>query len=187
MDALQALLNRVSIAKVAAPAPDETRRQAIFAAALRAADHGQMRPWRFLVVEGQGLVQLGELFAEAALAEDSELPSAKREKFKNMPLRAPLVIVVIAVVKPHPKVPGVEQVVSAGAAVQNMITAAYALGTGAFWRTGEMAYNPHVMKGLGLTENEQIVGYLYLGTPVTVPEVPTPLNTADFFHVWPPK
>src|SRR5690625_5350244 len=59
-----------------------------------------------------------------------------------------------------PGVAEVEQIVSTGAAVQNMLLAAYALGVGAFWRTGAMAYHPTIAKGLGLTDNEKIIGYL---------------------------
>lgn len=187
MEAIQALINRVSIARVSDPAPDAARREAIFAAALRAADHGQIRPWRFLLVEGEARRELGNLFVRAAQIRDPDTPGAKLEKFAAMPLRAPLVVVAIAKVQDHPKVPGVEQVISAGAAVQNMLNAAFALGVGAFWRTGEMAYEPGVREGLGLTENEQIVGYLYLGTPVSQPEVASPLSIKDFFHSWPTK
>ncbi|MBE8717120.1 nitroreductase family protein [Cellvibrio polysaccharolyticus] len=187
MNAIEVLTRRVSISRLAAPAPDESQRQVIFAAALRAADHGQMRPWRFLVVEGNGLHQLGEVYASAAAQEDPELPEAKREKFRSMPLRAPMVIVAIACTQANVKVPEIEQVISAGAAVQNMLNAAYALNVGAFWRSGDMAYSPAVKKSLNLSESEQIVGYLYLGTPTTSPEPHKPLEITQFFHPWPAK
>lgn len=187
MNAIEVLTGRVSISRLVAPAPDESQRQAIFAAALRAADHGQMRPWRFLLVEGDGLRQLGEVYLNAALQEDPDLPDAKREKFKNMPLRAPMVIVAIACIQVNAKVPEIEQVISAGAAVQNMLNAAFALNVGAFWRSGDMAYSPAVKKSLDLSENEQIVGYLYLGTPAISPEPHKPLEITQFFHTWPAK
>lgn len=187
MHAIDVLTQRVSISKLTAPAPDEGQRQAIFAAALRAADHGRLRPWRFLVVEGDGLFRLGEVYLSAALQEDPTLTDAKREKFKSMPLRAPMVIVAIACTDVHAKVPQIEQVISAGAAVQNMLNAAYAINVGAFWRTGDMAYSAAVKKSLDLSESEQIVGYLYLGTPVTQPEPHKPLDTLDFFRSWPTK
>ncbi|MEK9823587.1 MAG: nitroreductase family protein, partial [Gammaproteobacteria bacterium] len=68
-----------------------------------------------------------------------------------------------ACITEHPKVPEVEQVLSAGAVAQNMLIAAHALGLGAMWRTGSMAYDAIVNEGLGLAANEQVVGYLYLG------------------------
>ena len=93
MDALDALLNRVSAPRLIAPAPNAAQRELLFRAALRAPDHGQLRPWRFLTVEGEGLVRLGELFA-AALPDDAS-PEAMT-KAHAMPLRAPLLVLVIA-------------------------------------------------------------------------------------------
>lgn len=185
MDALDALHYRVSVSKLTAPAPDKEQCEAIFKAALRAADHGQMRPWRFLVVEGEGLTALGELFCAAAVSDDAGLASEVRDSYRKMPHRAPMIIVVIASCTANPKVPEVEQIISAGAAAQNMITAAYALGIGAIWKTGAMAYHPHVIRGLGLSDDEHIVGYLYVGTPNKPMGKANPPAVSDFFENWP--
>jgi nitroreductase len=53
---------------------------------------------------------------------------------------------------------------SAGAATQNMLLAAFAQGLGAMWRTGALAYDPIVKNGLGLSAEEKIIGFLYIGT-----------------------
>lgn len=165
MEALDALFNRVSVPRLVEPAPTAEQRQALFRAALRAPDHGQLRPWRFLTVEGEARVRLGELFA-AALREGNALaPEEALNKARGMPLRAPLLVVVIARVQAHPKVPETEQVIAAGCAAHGMLLAAHAQGIGAVWRTGDMAYDAHVAKGLGLAADERIVAYLYLGTP----------------------
>jgi nitroreductase len=185
MNALDALLQRVSVSKLTEPAPAQSQREAIFGAALRAADHGRLRPWRFLVIEGDAREQLGALYATAGLENNPATPAEALERARQLPLRAPLIVVVIASCVEHPKVPEIEQVISAGAAAQNMITAAYALGVGAIWRTGEFAYHPSVGRGLGLAPHEKIVGYLYLGTPVgAMGEVPK-LLLKDFFSTWP--
>ena len=185
MDALDALHQRVSVSKLTAPGPTAEQREAICKAALRAADHGQLCPWRFLVIEGEGLDALGELFCAAAMSDDPGLIPEVCESYRKMPRRAPMIIVAIAVCQVNPKVPEVEQIISAGAAAQNMITAAYALGLGTIWRTGAMAYHPRVMRGLGLQENEQIVGYLYIGTPISPMGKARQRPTNDFFAPWP--
>lgn len=187
MDALTALQQRVSSPKLTDPAPTQAQRDALYRAALRAADHGLMRPWRFLVVEGEGLDQLGDLFVQAALHDTPELPEPDQAATRAKPRRAPLILVAIAACRPNPKVPDVEQALSAGAAVQNMLNAAFAQGIGAFWRTGGMAYHPVVKEGLGLSEQEQIVGFLYLGTPAKPPHEPKSVNPEAFFHPWPAK
>lgn len=185
MEAINALLNRVSCGKLTEPAPSLEAREAIFSAALRAADHGNLRPWRFLVIEGAARASLGKVFSAAALADDSDLNEAQLGRYKKMPTRAPLLLVAIAQTSQHPKVPQIEQVVAAGAAVQNMLNAAFALGVGAYWRTGPMAYHPKVMKDLGLVEGESVVGFLYLGSPEGKLKPLPELAVADYFEVWP--
>lgn len=183
MDALDALINRVSLPLLEAPGPAPEQLELMFRAALRAPDHGGIRPWRFLVVEGEGLDRLGELFLQSALAADPDLSQEKQDKLRKAPRRAPMVVVVIAVTREHPKVPRQEQLISAGCAAHGMLLAAHAQGVGAMWRTGNPAYDPRVMEGLGLAKNEAVVGYLYLGTPTRTRPVPE-LTVEDFVGRW---
>ncbi len=164
MDALDALHLRSSVPKLSDPAPSEEMLENIYKAAFRAADHAVLRPWRFLVIKGEARDRLGDLFVEAGLSADPLLAPEAIEKLRCKPLRAPLILVCISSYKPHPKVPELEQDLSAGAATQNMLLAAFAQGLGAMWRTGSLAYNPVVKSGLGLSDAEKIIGFLYIGT-----------------------
>ncbi|MNY25131.1 putative NAD(P)H nitroreductase YdjA [compost metagenome] len=184
MEALEALLNRVSVARLDEPAPTPAQRELLFRAALRAPDHGQLRPWRFLTVEGAAREQLGELFARAQLTRDPDAPAAVIDKARAMPLRAPLLVVAIACIKAHPKVPESEQLLAAGSAVHGLLLAAHAQGIGAIWRTGELSYDATVHAGLHLADNERIIGFVYLGTPPTELRKPQPLEPADFVTTW---
>lgn len=185
MDALSALHNRVSIPRVTGPVPTPEQQEALFRAALRAPDHGRLRPWRFLTVEGEGLVRLGELFTAAELAKTGDPEAASVLRAPKLAQRSPLVIIAIACPQAHPKVPEHEQDMSCAVAVGNMLVAAHAMGLGAVWRTGEPAVDPIVKKGLGLAEHEKIIAYLYVGQP-TGPSRPVPeLDPADFIQRWP--
>ncbi len=184
MDALDALLNRVSVPRLVEPAPNAAQRDVLFRAALRAPDHGQLRPWRFLTIEGAARERMGELFAEALQAADALAPAEALSKARGMPLRAPLLVVVIAHVQAHPKVPASEQVIAAGCAAHGMLLAAHAQGIGAVWRTGDMAYNAHVAKGLGLAAGEQIIAYLYLGTPERELRRAPDVSVDEFVSAW---
>lgn len=164
MDALDALHLRSSVPKLSDPLPSDKMLENIYKAAFRAADHAVLRPWRFLVIKGAARERLGELFVEAGLSADAALEPAAIEKLRCKPLRAPLILICISSFKPHPKVPEIEQDLSAGAATQNMLLAAFAQGLGAMWRTGSLAYNPIVKRGLGLADTEKIIGFLYIGT-----------------------
>ncbi len=108
---------------------------------------------------------MGELLAEAAQMQEGEVTEAMIDKARNGPLRAPLVVVVIAKLQEHVKYPKAEQLLAAGCAAHGILLAAYAQGIGAVWRTGDLAYSAHVAKGLGLAEGEQVIAFLYLGTP----------------------
>ncbi|MCW2292161.1 nitroreductase [Pseudomonas sp. BIGb0408] len=184
MDALDALINRVSAPRLIDPAPTAEQREQLFRAALRAPDHGQLRPWRFLTVEGDARHALGELFAEAIAGKYPDADEEALTKARNMPLRAPLLIVVIARTQEHPKVPAQEQVLAAGCAAHGILLAAYAQGIGAVWRTGELSHDPLVDAGLGLAGNEQVIGYLYLGTPQRELRAVPQVDTGEFVSTW---
>lgn len=184
MDAIEALTSRVSVGRLTAPAPSAQQRQLIFKAALRAADHGCLRPWRFLVVEADGLIQLGEVFVKSAKLKEPQLSTEKSQRYLNMPLRAPMIVVAISRNEVHAKVPVIEQQMAVAASVQNMITAAHALGVGAYWRTGAITSSAVVKADLGIEEKETIVGFIYMGTANMAPRKVPDLSTEDFFTSW---
>jgi nitroreductase len=180
MDALVALHTRTAAPRLEEPAPGDAALDQILRAGLRAPDHGMLRPWRFLVVEGQSRYKLGQLFVDALQPKTPE----ETEKLRNSPLRAPMIIVGVATVKESPKVPAIEQIESCAAAVQNMSVAIHALGFGSIWKTGAPAYDARVKKALGLKETDAIVGYLYVGTPTTRDRHPPVLRMGDYVEYW---
>lgn len=183
MEAVELLLNRVSVARLGDPAPDAAQRERLFGAALRAPDHGLLRPWRFLTVEGEARQRLGEVFAAALAAKGEQRPEAL-QKAQRKPLRAPLIVVAIARLLPHPKIPEIDQLLAAGCAAHGILLAAHAQGLGAIWRTGEMAQDPAVARALGLANNERIIGFLYLGQVTGEPRRPPHLDPAYFVSAW---
>lgn len=181
---LQALHARTSSPRLVEPGPSDGQLENLFNAAFRAADHGLLRPWRFLIVRGEARQRLGELFVQAASNAQPGLSEPQLEKIRNKPLRAPALIVTISSLKEHPKVPEFEQDLSAAAATQNMLLAAYAQELGAMWRTGSLAYNREVMDGLGLTRKEKIIGFLYLGTPAGPVRPLQQIALSDYVEEW---
>lgn len=184
MDALEALTTRRSSPRLTTPAPSREQLDIIVQSALRAADHALLRPSRFLLLQDQALTKLGELFVAAEVADGVELTPAQREKIFNKPLRAPSIIVAIAALQEHPKVPSIEQEYSAAAAVQCMSLAAYAQGLGSMWRTGSKAYHEIVRSGLGVQSHEKIIGFLYLGTPCGPLKGLVEHNSSDYLRPW---
>lgn len=164
MDAIELLLTRQSDSKLTTPGPNLEQLDIIKQAALRVPDHGCIAPWQFIVVEAEAREKLGDIYYQSALAEQQEEKVINRAK--ELPLRAPMIIIAIAKYQAHPKVPRIEQVQSAGCSVLAMQQAAFAQGLGGVWRTGYFAQSPAVKNALSLNEQDEIVGYLYLGTPV---------------------
>lgn len=179
MDALTALQTRTAAPRLAEPAPGRAELEEVFKAALRAPDHGMLRPWRFLVVEGGARGKLAELFVEARQPETEE----QRRKLQNAPLQAPLLIIAVARIRNTEKIPAIEQIESAAAAVQNMSVALHAMGYGSIWKTGGVAYDERVNLALGLEATDQIVAYLYVGTP-SFRDRPVPEHRLEDYVAW---
>jgi nitroreductase len=167
------------------PGPGDAELRLIFEAAVRAPDHGRLRPWRFLVVRGAARERLSELFASAARRRDPSLSDAQIEKERGKPLRAPLTIVVAAKIVPGHKVPEIEQVLSAGAAAMNILNAVHALGFGAKWVTGANCYDPEFRAALGLDESCRLIGFIQVGTPIEGPPPQDRPDPAEFVTDWP--
>lgn len=182
MDAITLLTTRYSSSRLTEPAPTGESLLLIQQAALRVPDHGALHPWRFVMFQGKtALAKLGDIFAEAAVEEDPAIANELLERARQLPLRAPLVIACIAKCVEHGKVPMQEQVQSAACAVMAMQQAAFALGFGGIWRTGAYTQYEFVKQALGLGEDDEIVGFLYLGTATAEAPSRPPLDPSDFF------
>lgn len=184
MDVLTALRNRVSCPKLRDPGPSDEQLDEMFRCALRAPDHGLLRPWRYVVFRGDARHELGALFVEAERLRNPLATEEALQKLRNNPLRAPVVIACVAVTVPGHKVPVIEQVASMAAAVQNMQLAADALGYGAMWRTGPMADNAYVKARLGFAEKDEIVAWLYVGAVDGARRAVTEPEPAAFVRHW---
>jgi nitroreductase len=182
MDALTLLTTRYSSARLTEPAPAGEALENIKRAALQVPDHGNLRPWRFVIAEGrQALCRLGDIFAEAAVEDDPAIANEILERARQLPLRAPMVVVCIAKAVEHAKIPLAEQQQSAACAVMAMQQAAFAQGFGGIWRTGAYAQLDFVKQALGLGEDDEIVGFLYLGTANGEPVNRHTPDPADYF------
>jgi nitroreductase len=169
MDAIELLLSRSSNGKLQEPGPDPETLRIALEAAVRAPDHAGLHPLRYRLVRGSARERLGAVLVRALERRNPSAPPEAIEKARKNPLRAPLVIVVGAHVQPHPKVPAIEQVLSAGAAAHAILLALHARGFAGIWRTGEHAYDDAVKAALGFAPSDAIVGFVYAGTPALAP------------------
>jgi len=175
MDALLAIKTRQSVGTVRPDVIPKYVIENLLTAGAQAPNHYKVRPWRFFVISGTGLIKLGDVMAKSLSMKSENLPAEALEKERSKPLRAPLIIAV-GVDKPtEAKVSEIENLCAAAAACQNILIAAQTLGLAAIWRTGPTALDPLVKEFLGLESDQRLIGLLYIGfpeKPETVPERP---------------
>ena len=163
VDLHTAIESRSSALKLMEPGPTRAHLEQIMRAGMRAPDHGRLRPWRFVVLEGAAREKLGNEIARLSLAKFPDSTPEQLEGERRKALRAPTIIVVAAKITLG-KIPEVEQISAVAAGVENMILAAHALGYGTMWKTGAPAYDAQTKAMLGLGAQDPIVAFLYLGT-----------------------
>ncbi len=146
------------------PVPDRAELTEILTAAIRVPDHGKLEPWRLIVVQGVGFARLADLAEARAieLAGDAEMIAKGRGQYDL----GKLAVVVIASPKPAPKIPAVEQLMSAAALCLGIVNTAEAAGWGACWLTGWPAHDPvFAARAFGCTGDETVAGIVHIATP----------------------
>ncbi|KRA46883.1 nitroreductase [Pseudoxanthomonas sp. Root630] len=168
------------------PGPDDATLLRMLASAVRVPDHGKLVPFRFVRIQGDARHALGERLAARTLHLDPDAADAVVEKDRARFSHAPTIITVVARLTAGHKVPEQEQLLTAGSVCFALLQAAQALGFGAQWLTGWMAYDDAVAATLGLAPNERIAGFIHIGTSqVEAPERDRP-DAATLLTDWAP-
>lgn len=178
MSAREAIAARRSQSKVTDAAPTHEDVLALVAVAGRVADHSSLRPWRLIELRGDARVRLGEAIAEA---EEKTEPSTK-------PLRAPLLIAIVASRRESEKVPAWEQDAVASGVAHMLSLLLDEAGWGVMWRTGHYTRAEEVARMHGLGEHEHLLGWLYVGgkperTPGKGDGAPKLIDAEEFVSV----
>ena len=183
MELFEAINKRHSVGKVKADALPRELIEKLLDSGNRAPNHYKVRPWRFIVLTGNARNKLGDVMAASFADRNPGLPPEGLDKTRALPLRAP-VLIAVGVDKPvEAKVLEVENLSAVSAACQNILLAAHALGLGAKWRTGDWARDAKVKEFLGLTADQLIAGFIYVGYPVVESE-PAVRPSAEDRTVW---
>ncbi len=181
--ALDLLLGRRSAGVLEDPAPFGPDLDLILDLGLRAADHGRLRPWRFVLIRGEARAAFADRLVAAARRRDPAAPQALLDRYRAWPLRTPLLIGVGAAIRANHAIPESEQLLSAGAAAMNMLNAIHLLGYAGMWVTGANAYDAGINASLGFEPPSRLVGFLAVGTARTVAAVDRP-SRADHVVEW---
>lgn len=185
MPTLELLQKRRSVtaAFLDMPGPSPEELVTLITIAMRVPDHGKLAPWRFIALDKQARSTLAPKLKARREAVDPDVPAEKAEKDITIFQQAPLCIVVVSTAQDHPKIPLWEQHMSAGASTMNLMVAAHAMGYAAQWLTGWATYDEGAKALFDVSEDEQIVGFIHIGTPVTPPtERPRPALEDHLTH-----
>ncbi len=144
--------------------PNETVNQ-LLALADWAPTHGRTEPWYFFVYGGDALKQFGKTHADLYwqhTAEDKRQEATFEKLVHNVDLGSHLIV---AVMKrgTNVKIPQVEEISAASAAIQNILLGATALGIASYWSSGGMTHSHALKEHLHLGEHDIILGLIYLG------------------------
>ena len=170
MDVIHAIETRQSIGRVKQDPVPRDLIERILESAVHAPNHRITEPWRFHVFTGKGRGELARVRAEIARlqaeaeGEDEELAAGRISRERKKAFRAPVVVAVICE-SGRDEVETLENYAACAAAVQNMLLTAHALGLGAMWRTGPVAYHDRMRGFFGLEEGDTVVAHLYIGWP----------------------
>lgn len=149
-----------------APGPGDAELADLLALAARVPDHGKLAPWRFVILEGEGKAAFAAMLeAIAAGRPDAARLTAKLGKLKTPPLG----VAVVSRIVPG-EIPEWEQLLSAGAVCTTLTYAALAMGYGANWITDWYAYDADARAALGLSPDERIAGFVFMGTASEAPQ-----------------
>lgn len=174
----------VGLAFLRDPGPGPEELETLLTIATRVPDHGKITPWRLVVFQGVARAEAGELLAEIAAKRTPGLDQASLDAERNRFLPAPLTIGVLSAPVDHPKVPEVEQVLSAGNVAFNLVHGAHALGYAASWVTRWFSFDDEAAAALGAGPGERFVGFVHIGTPSTVIEDRPRPELADVVRYW---
>jgi len=177
------LLSRRSVSpkRLVAPGPDLQTLELLLDAALRAPDHGGLRPWRVIEFRAEVRAELADLFEQEKLRRDPLASDLDWLRARDHALKPPVLLRFVVSPRRRSQTPTREQWLSAGAALGNLLNAAHSLGYGAIVLSGERCFDPLLALALGIDEHEELVGFVSIGT---IAKAPPPVTRPLAQTVW---
>ncbi|MFP8836205.1 nitroreductase [Hydrogenophaga sp. XSHU_21] len=170
--------------RLLAPGPDANQLQAILHAASAAPDHGQLLPWRFVIVPRTERASLADVFADALIERDAGAAPEQMDQAREKAHRAPLLLLIVVDSQiGDPAVGYAERVLSAGCAVQNMLLMATAMGFGSALTSGKALASHALRRHFGLHGGEQALCFMSVGTAAAHRPPRTRPTVADYCSI----
>ena len=151
--------------RLGAPGPDAAQLQQILGAAAAAPDHGELLPWRFVIVSDAARSRLADAFAQSLRERDAAATGEQLAQAREKAHRAPLLMLAVARTSGGDEsIPASERLLSAGCAIQNMLLVATALGFGSALTSGKAMGSRGLRELFALHAEEQALCFISIGT-----------------------
>jgi nitroreductase len=182
------LAKRRSVAprRLRAPAPCADEIERMLAAALAGPDHGGLRPWRFIEFATDNRHLLADLFEDEKRRRDPLAGALDVQRAREHALVPPALFGFVVRPMPRASVPLREQWLAAGGALANFLNAAHLLGYGAMMLSGERCDDAPLQRALGIGPDEQLAGFVSLGTIAAPPRASVRPDPRSMTSVWQP-
>lgn len=184
MSMIEFLLSRFSWGSLKSPGPDRHQLKQILSTAMRAPDHGSLRPWRYIVID-EAYRQLWVEQLEQILSKPIyHYPAAYTAKLINVFSQAPIILALAMYEKKEKTNISIdEQLMAASAANMNILNAVHALGFAAKWITGPID-NPEILEILGMDKPYRMLGFMIIGTSKEANKAPARVSVDHYVSNW---
>lgn len=147
------------------PGPSADQLESLVAAAAAAPDHGELTPWRFVLIPPQHRQRLGEVFRDALLERDDQATAQQQLDALDKAFRSPCLLLAVVDLGPRDKaIPAAERLISLGCAIQNMLLLARAMAFASGLSSGQALASTALRKAFALSEHEQAACFISFGT-----------------------
>lgn len=160
----QLMEQRRSMGILTDPAPTLEQLNTALTMAKFAPDHRHLHPTRFVIVQSEQRYHLVDILVHSVRKSEREITQSQIDKIQQQILRAPMIVLAFTRIQQHEKVPAFEQLLSTGAAMQNVLLSLQAQGFSTMWRTGEWVNSTTLKQHFGLTTDDYLSAILYIGT-----------------------
>ncbi|WP_029040802.1 nitroreductase family protein [Cucumibacter marinus] len=166
------------------PGPDPAQLETLLKIATRVPDHGKLAAWKLIIFEGENRAMAGQKLAEIVKRREPDATEERLAEERNRFLPAPLTIGVVSTAAIHPKIPEIEQTLSAANVCFNLLHGAHGLGFAGHWVTRWFAFDSEAAQLLGADEGQIFAGFVHIGTPEIVPGDRDRPDLGSVVHRW---
>ncbi len=183
--AVAPLLGRRSVSprRLGTPGPDARQLDLML---LRGPDHGRLHPWRVIEFPPARRLPLADAFEAEKRRRDPLAPEDDIRRARHHAIRPPLLLAFVVAPDTRSSVPVREQWLAAGAALGNLLNAAQQLGFGAIVLSGERCFDAELLATLGITGDEQLAGFISMGSVAEAPPAASEVPTGTVWSAWAP-